>query len=1345
MTSMTREVRNIQSHMIRTAMLSTGVTTQQSVEQQERNLKDTGFPQEDIFYDELSISTGQVIRDRIMSALASNSMEVVVIVASKSLLNHKYWPKLELETALRHNKRLYPIWLDDNQDSFKEFSSLVDMDAAMEIVVASIISDEWRTLLHHLGLSEQELETLQNKETPEVACEAGLKLWRETRGQEVTKERLVRAVKDTKVKLRTGTEDPPSHGGQSPPMCPAGQGAAHTADTQQVEPMDTQDSPTVSFIPGQTGSDCMEESVHPAVVHVPENQWSEPIEVKVEPMDAELDAAFEVVSKDLWSDWERLAHTMGFSQSDVEDIKAGSPDQRYEQCWKLLYRWRDREGEKATLQALMQQLRMAGFHGIAEKLDIEDLSDQDGHGASKKNWDDSEASSDSDSDGDDDDSMKGTAPPTKMRPLKMGKRAVLDPPWTTGVKKKKKMEEDGDVEMVEEAGVSTNDNIEQAEVATDDLSFMLTPANIKRWQEAMKTHVVPDSRASLEEQFRFNMLVMHLIKDEVELSHKCKVLYSVQTDGGESPHRIPLDLTCAGNITENLQALAAVLPVGHRVQQADVEELKLRWTDIGDEGVRLLAEMFCYFPSLKHLDLSSNMITSTGATAVAAHMSHLQQLEWLDLSNNVTGEVNLSSWPSSYVYLLGVYNNKGNRLTVRTCHAGFVSLVDQMFSQVYRVELSCWGKVLYSVQTDGGENPHRMILDLTCAGNITENLQALAAVLPVGHRVQQADVEELKLGRTVIRDEEVRLLAEMFCYFPKLKHLGLSSNMITSTGATAVAAHMSHLQQLEWLDLSDDVTGEVNLSSWPSSYVYLLGVYNNKGNRLTVRTCHAGVVSLVDQMFSQVYRVELSHKCKVLYSVQTDGGENPHKMTLDLTCAGNITENLQALAAVLPVGHRVQQADVEELKLGRTDIGDEGARLLAEMLCYFPSLKHLDLSTNRITSKGATAMASHMSHLQQLEWFSFCGNNIGDYGVTALADNSCFIPKLKHLDLSYNGITSTGATAVAAHVPHLQQLEWLDLSGNGIGEVGVTAMYEKLDQLEKLKYLDLTMKGVSAGIRKSLLLTLSNMEHFSEVNLSTRSSSYVYLLGVYNNKGNRLTVKTGYSGVVSLVDQVFSQVYRVDLSCRGKVLYSVQTDGGENPHKMTLDLTCAGNITENLQALAAVLPVGHRVQQADVEELKLGRTVIRDEEVRLLAEMFCYFPSLKHLDLSSNMITSTGATAMAAHMSHLQQLEWLDLSDDVSVDQMFSQVFRVELSHKGKVLYSVQTDGGESPHSMTLDLTCAGNIAKNLQALAAVLPVGHRVQQADVEELKLGMSLIGYEGVPQLWLLTCHTYSSWSG
>ncbi|KAI8517717.1 positive regulation of MHC class I biosynthetic process [Branchiostoma belcheri] len=84
-----------------------------------------GSVQQDIFYDVLSIGVGDVIRARIMSAMASESLELVVTVLSQNSLNHKYWPKLELETALRHNKQLFPVWLDDNQDDFQEFNGLV--------------------------------------------------------------------------------------------------------------------------------------------------------------------------------------------------------------------------------------------------------------------------------------------------------------------------------------------------------------------------------------------------------------------------------------------------------------------------------------------------------------------------------------------------------------------------------------------------------------------------------------------------------------------------------------------------------------------------------------------------------------------------------------------------------------------------------------------------------------------------------------------------------------------------------------------------------------------------------------------------------------------------------------------------------------------------------------------------------------------------------------------------------------------------------------------------------------------------------------------------------------------
>ncbi|XP_035692732.1 uncharacterized protein LOC118427204 [Branchiostoma floridae] len=88
-------------------------------------LQQQGLAEKDIFFDDVSIRPGEVIRDRIISTLSSQSLELAVVVVSTSFLNKPYWPKLEYETCLKNNKRIFPIWVDANEDNFKAFSELV--------------------------------------------------------------------------------------------------------------------------------------------------------------------------------------------------------------------------------------------------------------------------------------------------------------------------------------------------------------------------------------------------------------------------------------------------------------------------------------------------------------------------------------------------------------------------------------------------------------------------------------------------------------------------------------------------------------------------------------------------------------------------------------------------------------------------------------------------------------------------------------------------------------------------------------------------------------------------------------------------------------------------------------------------------------------------------------------------------------------------------------------------------------------------------------------------------------------------------------------------------------------
>ncbi|XP_078582021.1 uncharacterized protein LOC144865298 [Branchiostoma floridae x Branchiostoma japonicum] len=90
-----------------------------------RTLQRQGLVEKDIFFDDVSIRPGDVIRDSIISALSSESLELAVVVVSNAFLTKPYWPRLEFETCLKNNKHVFPVWVDSNDDNFKVFSESV--------------------------------------------------------------------------------------------------------------------------------------------------------------------------------------------------------------------------------------------------------------------------------------------------------------------------------------------------------------------------------------------------------------------------------------------------------------------------------------------------------------------------------------------------------------------------------------------------------------------------------------------------------------------------------------------------------------------------------------------------------------------------------------------------------------------------------------------------------------------------------------------------------------------------------------------------------------------------------------------------------------------------------------------------------------------------------------------------------------------------------------------------------------------------------------------------------------------------------------------------------------------
>ncbi|CAH1247171.1 MFHAS1 [Branchiostoma lanceolatum] len=83
------------------------------------------LPQTAIFCQQVTGTPGDVSRAQLTSTLTLGSVKLVVPVISRHLLADQSSLTVGLETAVRNNKPRYVIWLDQNQDDFREFGTLV--------------------------------------------------------------------------------------------------------------------------------------------------------------------------------------------------------------------------------------------------------------------------------------------------------------------------------------------------------------------------------------------------------------------------------------------------------------------------------------------------------------------------------------------------------------------------------------------------------------------------------------------------------------------------------------------------------------------------------------------------------------------------------------------------------------------------------------------------------------------------------------------------------------------------------------------------------------------------------------------------------------------------------------------------------------------------------------------------------------------------------------------------------------------------------------------------------------------------------------------------------------------
>ncbi|CAH1233902.1 NLRC4 [Branchiostoma lanceolatum] len=141
---------------------------------------------------------------------------------------------------------------------------------------------------------------------------------------------------------------------------------------------------------------------------------------------------------------------------------------------------------------------------------------------------------------------------------------------------------------------------------------------------------------------------------------------------------------------------------------------------------------------------------------------------------------------------------------------------------------------------------------------------------------------------------------------------------------------------------------------------------------------------------------------------------------------------------------------LRELDIHWNKIGDTGLESLTAILPIFTAMQVLVLREISISPTGMRSLVPALCQLTRLIKLDISWNTIGDPGLECLAAILPYLTAIKVLLLSYTRISDRGISALIKALPHLVQLQVLDVGSNNIGDSGIVSLVQTLGQPSNL-------------------------------------------------------------------------------------------------------------------------------------------------------------------------------------------------------------------------------------------------------------------------------------------------------
>ncbi|XP_078682097.1 NACHT, LRR and PYD domains-containing protein 12-like [Branchiostoma floridae x Branchiostoma belcheri] len=321
-----------------------------------------------------------------------------------------------------------------------------------------------------------------------------------------------------------------------------------------------------------------------------------------------------------------------------------------------------------------------------------------------------------------------------------------------------------------------------------------------------------------------------------------------------------------------------------------------------------------------------------------------------------------------------------------------------------------------------------------------------------------------------------------------------------------------------------------------------------------------------------------------------------------------------------------------DLRLNRVTFNspDLTARLVS-VLKNVPCLRVLGLLSTNLTPSSLQPLVQRFRHMSLLEELDLYGNtDLGDAGMEVLQVGLSSVPHLAVLRLRFVNMTAVGMSSLAPYMRHLVGLRELDISDYKIGDTGLESLTTILHTFTAMQVLGLKWTGISPTGMRTLVPVLCKLTRLIKLDISFNAIGDPGLECLAAILHHLTAMKvlvlrdTGISdrGISSLIKAL---PHLVQTLCQPSSLDMEQNPPGDK------SLTTAPHYNTTLQEL-------HIGGNEGVTGAGLGR----------VAQVISTLPALTRLQMSGHWdkpthLSDTAAMDLAEALPRLPALEQLDL------------------------------------------------------------------------------------------------------